>query len=206
MELRGAEWRVTFWREGGGRNGVRGSNAESAVSFAHSVLPEPLTNAFAGIERDSERARRCVRTSHERDGRSPVGRSLYESVTNDGGAIGDCGGESEPEFTGSQYIAEHDSLVEHELIHVGLGRRDRGGDSAAIEDGAMTIHRRNTSAFRPGWELLDRIADSLPFRQIERDIVVSALLYLQGELTDGLLPHRSIVELWWTEMDRKEAA
>ena len=44
----------------------------------------------------------------------------------------------------------------------------------------------------PGVPLLTGLADTLPIRSIERDIVVSASLYLQGDIQPG-----GIVERWW---------
>ena len=46
-------------------------------------------------------------------------------------------------------------------------------------------------------DLLGRVADSLPLRSIQRDIVTCALLYLEGDLQPGYT-----VEKWWNEQER----
>lgn len=49
--------------------------------------------------------------------------------------------------------------------------------------------------------LLNKTADSLPIRSIEHDILVCALLYLEGDTQPG-----HTVERWWKSQDEREAA
>jgi len=48
--------------------------------------------------------------------------------------------------------------------------------------------------------LLERTIKQLPLRSTERDIVVCALLYLEGDLQPG-----GTVERWWKHQDELEA-
>ena len=51
---------------------------------------------------------------------------------------------------------------------------------------------RYTNHRDPAIRLLNKIANSLPIRSIGRDIVVCALLYLEGDKRPG-----HTVESWW---------
>lgn len=60
----------------------------------------------------------------------------------------------------------------------------------------MKRHIHRPPSKDPAVKLLAKIADSLPLRSVQRDIVVCALLYLEGDTQPG-----HTVERWWAEQE-----